>query len=217
MFSSMQVMLDEANATWAVKTVRTMLEEEADLTGVQVLERLEKIAGANSRAAPTPLFYGVGAGPGARIGPDQGITGMRVPTTGCGILAGVTNAADRASFGVLTQTFVPDLVQAVTTQGGALQQRRRELPAPLTLYLVLALWLWRNLSYKEVWRRLADGCAFTGPAPGLPVPASGAPEASSISRARERLGTHPLALLFDQTRGPLADAATPGAFWRGYH
>lgn len=52
----MQVMLDEANATWAVKTVRTMLEEEADLTGVQVLERLEKIAGANSRAAPTPLF-----------------------------------------------------------------------------------------------------------------------------------------------------------------
>src|SRR5699024_6600768 len=105
----------------------------------------------------------------------------------------------------------------VTTQGGALQQRRRELPAPLTLYLVLALWLWRNLSYKEVWRRLADGCAFTGPAPGLPVPASGAPEASSISRARERLGTHPLALLFDQTRGPLADAATPGAFWRGYH
>ena len=47
----MQVMLDEANATWAVETVRTMLEEEADLTGVQVLERLEEIAGANSRAA----------------------------------------------------------------------------------------------------------------------------------------------------------------------
>src|SRR5699024_1950829 len=47
-------------------------------------------------------------------------------------------------------------------------------PAPLTLYLVLALWLWRNLSYKEVWRRLSDRGAFTGLAPGLPVPASGA-------------------------------------------
>ncbi|SIO85876.1 Mobile element protein [Nocardiopsis sp. JB363] len=134
----------------------------------------------------------------------------------CEILDGVTNAADRASFGVLTQTFAPDLVEAVTIQGGALQQRQRELPAQLTLYLVLALWLWRNLSYKEVWRRLADGCAFSGGAPDLPVPASGAPQASSITRARERLGTEPLALLFAQTAGPLADPETPGAFWRGY-
>lgn len=142
---------------------------------------------------------------------------MCAPAAACGILQCVSNAADRASFGVLTQTFDPDLVQAVTAQGGAVQHRQRELPARLTLYLVLALWLWRNLSYKEVWRRLADGCAFTGPAPGLPVPASGAPEASSISRARERLGTQPLALLFHQSAGPLADAQTPGAFWRGYH
>ena len=91
------------------------------------------------------------------------------------ILKNVTNAADRASFGVLTQTFAPDLVQAVATQGGATEHRQRELPARLTPYLVLALWLWRNLSYKEVWRRLADGCAFTAGSPSLPVPASGAP------------------------------------------
>lgn len=117
---------------------------------------------------------------------------------------------------MLTQTFDPDLIQAVATQGGALEQRQRELPARLTLYLVLALWLWRNLSYKEVWRRLADGCAFSGGAQALPVPASGAPQASSITRARERLGTQPLALLFHQTAEPLADPETPGAFWRGY-
>ncbi|GAB3726075.1 IS4 family transposase [Nocardiopsis oceani] len=129
----------------------------------------------------------------------------------------MTNAADRASFGVLTQTFAPDLVQAVATQGGATEHRQRELPARLTLYLVLALWLWRNLSYKEVWRRLADGCAFTAGSPSLPVPASGAPGASSVSRARERLGTQPLELLFAQTAGPLADPHTPGAFWRGWH
>ncbi|WP_239643905.1 IS4 family transposase [Nocardiopsis kunsanensis] len=128
----------------------------------------------------------------------------------------MTNAADRASFGVLTQTFAADLVDLVTTQGGALQQRRRELPARLTLYLVLALWLWRNLSYKEIWRRLADGCAFSGGDQHLAVPASDAPEASSVTRARARLGTEPLALLFARTAGPLAPADTPGAFWRGY-
>ena len=90
-------------------------------------------------------------------------------------------------------------------------------PARLTLYLVLALWLWlwRNLSYKEVWRRLADGCVFGGGGEGLDVPASGAPEASSITRARTRLGTEPLALLFAETAGPLAGPDTPGAWWRG--
>ena len=64
---------------------------------------------------------------------------MCVPAAACGILQCVSNADDHASFGVLTQTFHPDLVEAVAAQGGALQQRRRELPARLTLYLVLAV------------------------------------------------------------------------------
>jgi hypothetical protein len=131
------------------------------------------------------------------------------------MLGGVTNAADRASFGVLTQTFDPGLVDTVTAEGGAVWERQRDLPARLTLYLVLALWLWRSLSYKEVWRRLADGCAFSGGADGLAVPATGAPEASSITRARTRLGTEPLALMFAETAGPLARPDTPGAWWRG--
>lgn len=130
------------------------------------------------------------------------------------MLGGVTNAADRASFGVLTQTFDPGLVDTVTAEGSAVWERRRDLPARLTLYLVLALWLWRSLSYKEVWRRLADGCAFSGGADGLTVPASGAPEASSITRARTRLGSEPLALLFTETAGPLASPQTPRAWWR---
>nr|WP_277605869.1 IS4 family transposase [Glycomyces sp. L485] len=131
------------------------------------------------------------------------------------MLGGVTNAADRASSGVLTQTFDPGLVDTVTAEGGAVWERQRDLPARLTLYLVLALWLWRNLSYKKVWRRLADGCAFSGGADDLALPATGAPEASSITRARARLGTEPLALLFAETAGPLARPDTPGAWWRG--
>ena len=54
------------------------------------------------------------------------------------VLDGVTSAVDRASFGVLTQTFGPDLVDIVADQGEAVQQRRGEPPARLTLYLVPA-------------------------------------------------------------------------------
>lgn len=88
-------------------------------------------------------------------------------------------------------------------------ERRRDLPVRVTMHLVLALWLWRNLSYKEMWRRLADGCAFSGRADGLALPATGAPEASSITRARTRLGTEPLALLFTETAGPLTGLEIP--------
>lgn len=133
----------------------------------------------------------------------------------CAMLGGVTNAADRASFGVLTQTFDPSLVDTVTAEGGAVWQWQRDLPARLTVYLVLALWLRRNLSYKEVWRRLADGCAFGGGADGLDLATAGAPVASSITRARARLGAEPLALPFAETAGPLAQPEAPGAWWRG--
>lgn len=47
---------------------------------------------------------------------------MFAATTTREVLDGVTNAVDRASFGVLTQTFGPDLVDIVAEQGGAVQQ-----------------------------------------------------------------------------------------------
>ena len=66
-----------------------------------------------------------------------------------------------------------------------------------------------------MWRRLADGCAFSGGADGLALTATRAPGASSITRARTRLWTEPLTLLFAETARPLARPDTPGAWWRG--
>ena len=70
--------------------------------------------------------------------------------------------------------------------------------------------LQRSLAPPGRWLRVQR------PRPRLDRAGLGAPQASSVTRARERLGTEPLALLFARTAGPLADPQTPGAFWRGY-
>ncbi|MFF3951515.1 transposase domain-containing protein [Streptomyces sp. NPDC001902] len=41
------------------------------------------------------------------------------------------------------------------------------------------------------------------------------PAKSSLFRARDRLGSEPLRVLFAATTWPLADERTPGAWWRG--
>ncbi len=41
------------------------------------------------------------------------------------------------------------------------------------------------------------------------------PAKSSLFRARQRLGSEPLRVLFATTAKPMATEATPGAFWRG--
>jgi hypothetical protein len=41
------------------------------------------------------------------------------------------------------------------------------------------------------------------------------PTSSALTRARQRLGSKPLELLFDLRRGPLAGQETPGAFASG--
>jgi hypothetical protein len=41
------------------------------------------------------------------------------------------------------------------------------------------------------------------------------PAKSSLFRARQRLGSEPLQVLFAATAKPMANESTPGAFWRG--
>ncbi|UQA94457.1 transposase domain-containing protein [Streptomyces halobius] len=64
--------------------------------------------------------------------------------------------------------------------------------------------------YLEVLRHLAEGLRGAGLLGSWRVPAK-----SSLFRARERLGSKPLRVLFAATAGPLADVRTPGTFWRG--
>jgi hypothetical protein len=48
------------------------------------------------------------------------------------------------SVGSLTKAFPPELVDQVVATTGTRERRRRLLPARLTVYFVLALWLFRG-------------------------------------------------------------------------
>jgi Insertion element 4 transposase N-terminal/Transposase DDE domain len=133
---------------------------------------------------------------------------------------------DRISIGVLTRVFTPELVDAAVEEAGALEQRRRLLPARLVLYFVLALWLFRgrNCGYGQVMTKLADGLYHQRRAGDLLdgrldpdgwVDAGGGrrwkpPNISSLSRGRGKLGPAPVRFLFEQVTGPIGDQQDPG-------
>ena len=104
--------------------------------------------------------------------------------------------------GELTQQVPFEMVGAVPEQTCRVQQRIRDLPAPVVVYLLLAGCLFAELGYAQVWRQLTAGLDGLGAA---------APTASAMTQARRRLGPGPLRELFCLLRGPSPGAAR----WRG--
>lgn len=109
--------------------------------------------------------------------------------------------------GVLTRFVDFDLVDAVLAVHGGAGARVRVLPGRVTVYFVLALALFEGCSYRAVWGKLAG--ALEGAVPGRVA-------ASSLARARVRLGTAPVRALFEAMRGAVGDPVAPGVCWRGY-
>jgi hypothetical protein len=118
--------------------------------------------------------------------------------------------SDRAGLGILTAEISPELVDEVIDLSGCREKRQRLLPARAVVYFVLGLCLFSGADshappgYRSVMRWLTAGVRHLH---GLALPTS-----SALTRARQRLGSKPLELLFDLRRGPLAGTATPGAF-----
>lgn len=98
------------------------------------------------------------------------------------------------------------MVDAVLAETGAVQQRVRDLPSRVVVYLLLAGALFTECGYRQVWARLITGLD------GLAV---ATPTAVAMAAARRRIGVAPLARLFDLLRGPAAGTATKGVWWRG--
>ena len=115
-----------------------------------------------------------------------------------------------SGLGLLTWVYPPGLVDRVVAACGRTEQRRRLLPARVVVYFVLGLALFSPAPYLEVLRHLTDGLRAGGLWGNWRIPAK-----SSLFRARGRLGSEPLRVLFAATVRPLADEETPGAFWRG--
>jgi hypothetical protein len=118
--------------------------------------------------------------------------------------------SDRIAIGLLTRTVPPELVDEVIARADAGDVRKRLLPARVVVYFVLAMCLYADKGYEEVARLLTEGLAWSRRWKGRWE----VPTTAAISRARERLGSQPLRLLFERVARPLADEATVGAFYR---
>lgn len=133
-----------------------------------------------------------------------------MPRNSVSVRSGVTalDVYAPGHLGELTEIIDPELVDAVLEDTGARQQRLRLLPARVVVYFVLALAFFERSSYQAVWTKLTAGLG------NVPV---ARPYASSLARARRRLGSEPLAHLFSILAGPVADHRQSCAFYRGLH
>ena len=119
--------------------------------------------------------------------------------------------SDHVTLGVLTSTVPAALIDTVLADTGRQSQRQRQLPARLVVYYVMALALYAQASYGEVLRCLFEGVRWLRLG-GTDVALA---DKSAITKARARLGTAPLRELFARVARPLAEADTPGAWYRG--
>jgi Insertion element 4 transposase N-terminal len=93
----------------------------------------------------------------------------------------------RIAVGVLTTVFPPGLVDEVVGACGVAEQRCRKLPARLVVYYTLAMTVFFQSSYGEVWNKLVSGLDWAKSfrerlATGMQ------PSPAAISKARARLG-----------------------------
>lgn len=107
--------------------------------------------------------------------------------------------------GELTQVITPSMVDAALIATGRVQVRVRKLPSRVTVYFVLAMALFGECGYRGVWAAMVA-------APGVE---DLDPSAAALRQARRRVGSAPLAVLFDQVKGILATRDSPGSWWRG--
>src|SRR6201996_808503 len=121
---------------------------------------------------------------------------------------------DWVSLGVLASAVPRDAVdEAVAGAGRGARRAGGELPPHVVVYFVMALALSPDDDYEEVAVRLTQtlrgwGCWGQGWEPAT---------RGAVTQARQRLGAEPMAELFWQVAGPVADLGTAGAFlgpWR---
>ncbi len=134
---------------------------------------------------------------------------MPVQSGTCRVVREVAVADGRFApghLGELTQIVPFEMVDSVLAKTHAVQQRVRDLPSRVVVYLLLAAALFVECGYRGVWARLVTGLD------GLPV---ATPTAAALAQARRRIGAAPLRALFDLLRGPVAGPATKGVWWHG--
>lgn len=126
------------------------------------------------------------------------------------VLGSGPRIADYLSVGLLARLIPPSLVDEALTAHGRHSQRDRDFPAHAVVYYVMALSLYRNANTEEVLRVVTEGMEHLGAGSVRRIIGK-----SGISAARTRLGADVMRYLAEQALTPLAEAGTPGAFYRG--
>jgi len=119
--------------------------------------------------------------------------------------------SDLVSVGVLTRVFPPDLVDEVVAGVGRTEQRHRTLPARVMAYFSIGMALYSEGSYEDVLSQLTDGLSWASGWQESYKP----PSKSAIFQARARLGSDPLAALFERVAKPIGVEQTPGVWLAG--
>jgi hypothetical protein len=104
--------------------------------------------------------------------------------------------------GELTRVVPFEMVDAVLAEARRVQERVRDLPSRVVVYLLLAGALFAECGYRQVWARLVAG---------LDGVAVAHPTSSALAQARRRVGPAPLQALFTLLAGPGPSAVR----WRG--
>jgi len=119
--------------------------------------------------------------------------------------------SDYLSASLLARVVPAEQVHAVLDEHGCNTQRVRSFPAVAGVYYCMALSLYPEAAYEQVFGVVAQGLAWaSGAAEPAPV------AKSSISALRSRIGAAPLGDLLQRCCVPLADAqAHPQAFYAG--
>ena len=122
--------------------------------------------------------------------------------------------SDWISLGVLASWVPRDAVEdAVEVTGKAARRKGGKLPPQVMVYFVMALALFADEDYEEVWTRLTETLAdWGGFGDDQALVTTG-----GITQARQRLGHEPVKETFARVAEPVATLDTPGAFlgnWR---
>ena len=113
--------------------------------------------------------------------------------------------------GVLTRVFPPVLVDEVIAEVGRTELRHRSLPARVMAYFSIGMALYSEGSYEDVLGQLTDGLSWASGWQESYSP----PSKSAIFQARARLGSEPLAALFERVARPIGAETTPGVWLAG--
>jgi len=127
------------------------------------------------------------------------------------VLGAGARLSDFLSASLLARVFPAETVHAVLNEHGCNSQRVRSFPAFAGVYYCMALSLYPEAAYEEVFAVVAQGLAW---ASGAAQPAL--VTKSSISGLRSRIGPAPLRDLMQRCCVPLADVRDhPEAFYAG--